>query len=366
MNVKFKPWIAGLPEYVAGRTIEEIKSEFGLSEVYKLASNENIMGPSPEVREFIENYKYDLNYYPDSDCTDIRAKIAEKLNMVPDNIIIGSGTDQIIEMVCDCIIDSGDNIVTADPNFLIYEKATLKCGGTAIKVPLKDFKQDVDGIISSINKNTKIIFIASPHNPAGTIINKSEFQSLVTSVREDILIVSDEAYYDYLSDEDRIDSVKFLSKYRNIIILRTFSKIFGLAGLRIGYGISDPYVISGLNKIRLPFNVSSIAQKAAVIALRDDEYIKNVRDAVIREKDRYYSALDSAGIGFVRSYANFILIRTGDPELEIVEELLRNGFIVRPGRNLGTPGFIRVTISLPEINKAFLDKFITIYRSANC
>ncbi len=366
MRIKFKPWIAGLPEYVAGRTIEEIKSEFNLSEVYKLASNENIMGPSPEVRDFIENYKYDLNYYPDSDCAAIRYGIAGKLALTPDSVIIGNGTDQIIEMICDCIIDRDDNIVIADPNFLIYEKATLKCGGSVKKVPLKEFRQDVEGMIDELDKKTKIVFVASPHNPAGTIINKEEFNKLVSAVSDEILLVVDEAYYDYLPEEDRIGTIDYLKEHSNLIILRTFSKIYGLAGLRVGYGIADPYIISALNKIRLPFNVSSIGQKAAVVALKNDRYIEKIRDDVIREKEKLYTRLEKAGIGYVRSYANFILIKTGDPELEIVQELLKNGFIVRPGINLGVPGYIRVTISTPPVNDSFLDKFISIYKTASC
>jgi histidinol-phosphate aminotransferase len=366
MKIRFKPWIAGLPEYVAGKTMEEIKKEFNLSEVYKLASNENIMGPSPEVRDLIENYKYDLNYYPDSDCTAIRAGIARKLDLIPGNIIIGGGTDQIIEMICDCIIDRQDNIVIADPNFLIYEKATLKCGGSVIKVPLRDFRQDVAGIISAVNENTKIVFIASPHNPTGTIISKDEFEKLISAISKETLFVIDEAYYDYLVDKDRIGTIDYLKDYSNLMILRTFSKIYGLAGLRVGYGIADPYIISGLNKIRLPFNVSSIGQKAALVALENESYIEKVRDDVIREKEKFYSVLDEAGIGHIRSYANFILIKTGDAELEIVQELLKNGFIVRPGINLGVPGYIRVTISLPAINDRFLEKFTGIYKSTNC
>ena len=367
MKIKLKPWIAGLPEYVAGRTIEEIKNEFNLSEVYKLASNENIMGPSKEVRDFIENYKYDLNYYPDSDCSAIRTGIARKLGLKPENIIIGNGTDQIIEMACDYIIDRRDNIVIADPNFLIYEKAALKCGGCVLKVPLKDFRQDISGIIKAVNASTKIVFIACPHNPTGTIISKNEFDKLIFDLgSKEILLVIDEAYHEYLNEDDRIATLDYLKDFDNLIVLRTFSKIYGLAGLRVGYGIAEPYIISGLNKIRLPFNVSSIGQKAAVIALKNDGYIEKIRDEVIREKEKFYSLLDKSGIGYIRSYANFILIKTGDSEMEVVRRLLENGFIVRPGTNLGVPGYIRVTISLPDINNRFLDSFIDIYRSAGC
>jgi histidinol-phosphate aminotransferase len=366
MKVRFKPWIKNLPEYVAGRTIEEIKEKYGLSEVHKLASNENIMGASPVVRKFIEDYRYDFNYYPDSNCTEIRLKIAEKFSLSPDNIIVGSGTDQIIEMICDCVIDKTDNIVIADPNFLIYEKATLKCGGSVVKVPLKDFRQDIKSIIKSVNENTRIVFIASPHNPSGTIVHKEEFEELLSKIPGDILMVIDEAYYDYLSEQDKLDTLGYVRDFSNLISLRTFSKIYGLAGLRIGYGIADHDIISNLNKIRLPFNVSSIAQKTAVFALENDGNIKKVRSEIIREKQKFYNILNKEGISYIRSYANFILIKTGDIELEVVEELLSKGFIVRPGINLGTPGYIRVTISVPDINDIFLSEFIKTYKKAIC
>ncbi len=362
MTIRFKPWIKDLPEYIAGRTMEEIKTKYGLQQVYKLASNENILGPSSDVKKVIQDLAGSINYYPDSDSSEIREKIASKYNISKDHIILGNGTDQVIEMICDCLIDRGDNIVIGDPNFLIYEKATLKCGGEIIKAPLKELRQDISAICGLVNDRTKVIFIASPHNPTGSIIDKSEFDYLISSTRQDVLIVMDEAYYEYLPDDRRINTIEYVKKNTNLITLRTFSKIYGLAGLRIGYGIADPVIIAGINKIRLPFNVGAISQKAASVAIGDDEYILRVRDEIISEKEKFYLKLGSAGIDHISSYANFILIKTGDFEMEIVEGLLKKGFIVRPGKNLGLPGFIRVTISLPEINTKFLETLISIFQ----
>ena len=362
MKIGLKPWIKDLPEYVAGRTIEEIKKVYNLSVVYKLASNENIFGPCDEVKKFLKNNIDDVNYYPDSQYSDVKEALALKFQITPQNITIGSGTDQIIEIICDGFISQGDNIVIADPNFIIYEKAALKCAGSALKVPLKEYRQDVAGIVNSINRSTKIVFVANPHNPTGTNITKVEFKYLIDKIPKSILLVIDEAYFEYLSPKERIDTVNYSVKSNNIITLRTFSKAYGLAGLRIGYGIASREIISELEKIRLPFNVNSIAQKAAVAALKNDQYVKKIRDINIVEKEKFYSVLEKEKISYIKSYANFILINCGENGAEIVEELLKNGFIVRPGENMGVKGFIRVTIATPEINDKFLDIFVKIYR----
>jgi len=365
MKTSLKPWISDLPDYIAGRTIEEIKRKYGLSEVYKLASNENLFGPSGKVKETLKESIESINYYPDSDAYEIRSAIADKFNISKDNIIMGDGTDQVIEMICDCFIDRQDNIVTADPNFLIYEKSALISGGSAKKVPLRpDFSQDIRSILKALDSNTKAIFIASPHNPSGTIISKEDFEYLLENADKNILIVMDEAYYEYMPPQKQIDTVSYISANPNLIVLRTFSKIYGLAGLRIGYGIAGAEIITGLNKIRLPFNVSSVAQKAARAALADEDYILKVRDIILSEKEKFYLAFKEAGIEYVESFANFVLIRTGEKSGTIVEDLLKNGFIVRPGANLGLSGYIRVTLATPEINDKFLKIFMEIYKKS--
>ena len=363
MKTSLKPWINDLPDYVAGRTVEEIKRKYGLASVYKLASNENLFGPCGKVKETLKECIGSVNYYPDSDTYEIRTAIADKFNISKDNIIMGDGTDQVIEMICDCFIDRQDNIVTGDPNFLIYEKSALISGGSAKKVPLRpDFSQDIKSMLNAADSNTKAIFIASPHNPSGTIISKEDFEYLLKYAGRNILIIMDEAYYEYMPPQKQLDTVSYISGNPNLIVLRTFSKIYGLAGLRIGYGIANTEIITGLNKIRLPFNVSSMAQKAACAALADVGYIKKIRDIISGEKDKFYSIFKEAGIEYVESFANFVLIKTGEKSGDIVEELLKNGFIVRPGVNLGLPGYIRVTLATPEIDDKFLKVFMEIYK----
>ncbi len=365
MKSSLKPWINALPDYVAGRTIEEIKIKYGLATVYKLASNENLFGPAAGVKETLKESIESINYYPDSDAGEIRTALGAKFNISKDNIIMGDGTDQVIEMICDCFVDRQDNIVTGDPNFLIYEKSALISGGSAKKIPLlPDFSQDIPSILKAADSKTKAIFIASPHNPSGTIISKKDFEYLLLNTDRNILIVMDEAYYEYMPPQKQLDTVSYISDNPNLIVLRTFSKIYGLAGLRVGYGIASTEIITGLNKIRLPFNVSSVAQKAACAALADEQYILKIRDIISGEKDKFYSAFKGAGIEYVESFANFILVKTGEKSGAIVEELLKNGFIVRPGANLGLPGYIRITLATPEIDDEFLRVFMEIYKKA--
>lgn len=372
MSIKPKEWINDLPEYIAGRTIEEIKEKYGLKDVYKLASNENILGPCPQVRDYLKTAVTDINYYPDAEACITRAAVAKHYGVDKDNVIMGNGTDQIIEMLCDCFIDLGDNIVTSDPNFVIYEKATLKCGGQVKKIPLlKDsFKQDIERTINTVDKRTRVIFLTSPHNPSGTIITADEFDRLVSAVKKinisapsDVIIVMDEAYCEYAEKKDIPDTISYIIENSNIITLRTFSKIFGLAGLRIGYGIASREMISALNKIRLPFNTSLVSQRAAARAMENYWYAESVRNTISDEKEKFYREFKNMGVEFIKSYANFILVRLGNNCAEIIEKLLQKGFIIRPGINLGIPDYARITMSTPEINKKFLKNFKSIYLS---
>lgn len=364
MGLKIKEWISDLPDYIPGRTIEEIKKKYGLKNVYKLASNENLYGLPDGLAKKISDEIPNIYYYPDADCREIREKLGKVYGIPVENIIIGSGSDQIIEMICDSYIGPGDNAVIVDPTFPIYEKSTLKCGGSAIKVPLTGFRQDIRGLLAAVNENTKIMFLTNPQNPTGTNIAKEEFDSVLNILPEDVLLVMDEAYYEYFMPDERIETVDYIAGRDNLMILRTFSKIFCLAGLRIGYGIGSAGTIKALNKVRLPFNVNLIAQKAAVYALDYQDNAAEIRDRIYKQKQIYYNVLEKNGISFIKSYANFILIKTGSDDGPVVEELLKKGFIVRPGKNLGFAGYIRVTIATDEVNTRFLEAFTEICK--NC
>jgi histidinol-phosphate aminotransferase len=360
-KIKFNKWILDLPEYIPGRTIEEIKKAYGLKQVHKLASNENILGPAPQVIDFLKGSYKDINYYPDSYCLKIRKRLSEVFHVDPDSIIMGNGTDQIIEMICDALLDSSKNVVVSDPTFLTYEKSALKCNASVKKVPLRGFRQDMDSLSKAIDQDTAIVFLTSPHNPTGTMIQKEELDIFLDEAGKDILVVLDEAYYEYMTDGEKVDTLRYLDEHKNLVLLRTFSKIYGLAGLRIGYGISDREIISNISKLSQPFNVNSIAQEAAVIALDNQDYIREVMKKNNSEKAKFYDVLSANKINYIVSYANFILIETGKGSSAVAEGLLRKGFIVRLGDFLGVKGFIRVSVSTPEVNDRFLDAFLKIF-----
>ncbi|MBN2073577.1 MAG: histidinol-phosphate transaminase [Actinobacteria bacterium] len=364
MKIKVNKFVSRLPEYVPGRTIEEIKKKYGLDTVYKMASNENLYGPHPEVIRKIAGDLKKINYYPDSNFVQLREKLSLKHGVPPDMIVAGNGTDQVIELICDAFLETGENAVIADPTFLIYEKYVIKSGGSVIKVPLfsDNLCQDIGGMLGAVNERTRLIFVTIPHNPSGTGITQDEFDYLAANLPERILLVVDEAYHEYVPPEEKIKTIDYITSKDNIITLRTFSKVYGLAGLRIGYGIANKEVIDVLDRVRLPFNVNSIAQKAAVIALENEDYVERIRADIEKEKQKFYGFLDEINVGYIRSHTNFILIKVGRDSKYTVEELLKKGFIVRPGENLGIPGYIRVTMATPGINKNFLDVFMGIHR----
>jgi len=362
-SIKIKPWISSLPEYIPGGTVEEVKEKYGLKEVYKLASNENIYGPSPKVIEYFKKGFPDIKYYPDSYCRQLRKKLCRKLSVSGDSIIFGNGTDQIIEMICDAILCRSSNVIIPDPTFLTYEKSALKNESEVIKIPLNNYRQDIRSIIKSINKNTAVIFLTSPHNPTGTIITKEEIEYALDNIRKDILVVLDEAYVEFVPEKYKIDSLKYIKQYDNLLVLRTFSKIYGIAGLRIGYGIGNSEVISNITKLMQPFVVNSIAQIAAMLSLEDEDNINRNIKTIISEREIFSKRLRQERIPFIESYANFVLIKAGSRSVEIVEELMKKGFMVRGGEFLGFPGCIRISISLPEVNKMFTELFINLYRA---
>jgi len=360
--VKIKSWIKDLPEYIPGKTIDEIKKKYSLDVVYKLASNENIFGPSPKVMKVLKESLPEVNYYPDSYNRDLRKKLSEKIKISEDCLVFGNGTDQLIDMICDLILEKNKNTVIPDPTFLTYEKSSLKNNAQIVKIPLKDFRQDVEAIIKNVNKDTAIIFLTSPHNPTGTILYDEEVKYILENVSKDILVVLDEAYMEFVPEDKKIDSLKYLKEYENFMVLRTFSKIYGLAGLRIGYGIANADLIKSISKLVQPFVVNLLAQKAALAALDDDDYINEKKMLIITEREKLEKVLEEASIRYVKSYANFILIKTGPKTPYIVEDFLKEGFIVRDGEFLGFPGYIRVSMSTPEINDKFNNLLLKVYR----
>jgi histidinol-phosphate aminotransferase len=279
-------YVLGIQPYVPGKPIEELERELGIPYSIKLASNENPLGPSPAAIKAIKDAFLDLNRYPDGSGFYLTRALADMLNVSQDEIILGNGSNEIIDIAVKTFLKDNDEAVMAVPSFVVYAMAVKSVGGTPVQLPLNNYTHDLAAMVDAITPGTKMLFIANPNNPTGTINKKDEFDRMMETIPDSVLVVVDEAYYEYVSDSDYADSMKYLGSGKNILILRTFSKIFGLAGLRIGYGIAKKELLSDMNRIREPFNTNTIAQKAALAALTDKEHVDNSRR--INEQGKKY------------------------------------------------------------------------------
>lgn len=352
--------IRTIKPYVPGKPVEELERELGITDSIKLASNESPLGPSPLALKVLHDGIDDLNRYPDGSCYYLKDKLSSKLGVSPDEILFGNGSNEIIELAVRTFLSPGDEAIMAHPSFVVYPTVTQAAGGRNMVVPLKDHRHDLEAMASSITDKTKIIFIANPNNPTGTINSIAEMDAFMKKVPEDVLVIVDEAYYEYVTSADYADSMEYLSGGRQILILRTFSKIFGLAGLRIGYGIAGSSIIEEMNKVRQPFNVNSLAQRAAMAALEDNEHFKKAREINEEGKRYLYNEFESLGIDFIPTEANFIyLILNDDTAPQLYSDLLKKGVIIRP---MGSRE-LRVTIGLPEENSRFIEALKAVTRN---
>jgi histidinol-phosphate aminotransferase len=340
--------------YVAGKPIEETKRELKLREVIKLASNENPLGPSRRATSAIRKALGNLNRYPDSQGFYLKKKLARCLNLKPANILLGNGSDELIDIVIKTFVEDDENIVTADITFVEYEIIAQVIGRKVITVPLKYFKYDVQAIKKRINEKTKLVFIANPNNPTGTYVSKLEIADLLRHLPAGALLVLDEAYDTFIDVGDFPNSLSLVKDEKNVIVLKTFSKAYGLAGLRIGYALAGADLIAYMERARQPFNVNSLAQVAALAALDDKKFLAQTRKVILEGKKYLYARLGELGIAFVPTVANFILIDVGRDGLQVFKEMLRFGVIVRDMKQYGLKNFIRVTIGTRRENERFV------------
>ncbi len=346
--IKAPEHISSIKPYIPGKPVEELERELGISRSVKLASNENPMGPSPLALKAIRNGLKLLNRYPDGSCYYLREVLSGKLQVRPDQLIFGNGSNEIIELAVRTYIRSGDEAIMAHPSFVVYSMIVQAAQGKSIAVPLKDWRHDLDAMASRITDKTRVIFIANPNNPTGTINTREEMDRFMKKVPEGVLIVSDEAYHEYVESPEYADSFTYLRAKNDILILRTFSKIYGLAGLRIGYGIAQASIIQEMNKVRQPFNVNSLAHAAAIEALRDEIHLNKVKQINTRGKKFLYGELRKLGVTFIPSEANFIYVVFREHVSgRVYDEMLKQGVIVRP---MG-PTSIRITIGLQAENR---------------
>jgi histidinol-phosphate aminotransferase len=346
--------IFNVKPYAPGKPIEEVQRELGLKEVIKLASNENPYPPSQKVLKAIADAAGNINRYPDGNCFALRKAVAERLGVKGTQLIFGNGSDEIIVLAVKAFVAEGDEVIMARPTFLVYDIASRLAGAKIQAVPLNNFHYDLPAMMSKVNGRTKMIFIGNPDNPAGTYITAKQAAELMEAVGPEVLVLFDEAYFEYVRADDYPDTLAMTQKYPNLLVTRTFSKIYGLAGLRVGYGIAQEGMIDILNRLREPFNVNSLAQVAAIAALSDAAYYKKVAQKIEDQREFLYKALAGLGLSFPKSYTNFCLVPVGQDSTAVAGALLRQGIIVRDMAVWGLNGFIRVSIGTPKENKKFI------------
>ena len=349
---KYVPdWVLSLTPYQPGKPIEEVEREYGISNSVKIASNENPLGPSPKALEAIRAALPQLNLYPDGDAFYLKQRLAEKSGLDRSRIIIGNGSNELIEMIVRTFLRVGESIVAAEHAFAIYHLCVHAAGGRTITVPHAGFAFDLDAMARAVEADTRIIFLDNPNNPTGTIYTRADWEAFLERVPPSVVIVVDEAYFEFVDDPDYPDSLDYHSEERVLITLRTFSKICGLAGVRVGYGISSPEVIDTLNRIRQPFNVNTLAQVGALAALDDTEHISRTQDNNRQGLAYLRQELDRLGIEYAPSWGNFLLVKVG---AGVSQQLLPQGIIIRPMEGYGYPGYARVSVGLAEENERFI------------
>ncbi|MGD9726659.1 MAG: histidinol-phosphate transaminase [Nitrospiraceae bacterium] len=342
--------ILSLHPYIPGKPIEELQRELGLSRVVKLASNENPIGPSPKALTVLSQVASTLNRYPDGGAHGLRTALAERWKVALDQVILGNGSDEILGLLARAFLAPGDEAVMADQTFVIYKMEVTAAHGIPVEVPLKNGRHDLRAMADAITDKTRLLFLCNPNNPTGTAIGQAEVDRLMAHLPDHVLVVFDEAYYEYVRLPDFPDSLSYVAQGRHAIVLRTFSKIYGLAGLRIGYGVTTAEITGYLNRVRPPFNVNSMAQRAALAALQDEEHVARSRELNAIEMEKVRSALEALNIKPLPSDANFLYFDAGTDGRQLFEALLREGIIIR---HIHGP-MVRVSIGLPDENEAFV------------
>jgi histidinol-phosphate aminotransferase len=345
------PYLSGLIPYSPGKPVEEVEREFGISNSVKLASNENPLGPSPKALQAIVGALPGLHRYPDGGGYALRHALARHWDVPADWLVLGNGSNELLELVGRSFLMPGDEVLYAKQAFVVYDMVAQVTGATKVAVPLKEFAHDLPAMRAAITPKTKLIFLANPNNPTGTCVDPRALEAFLAVVPPDVVVVLDEAYYEYAPPECRPDAVQFVRSGRWLLILRTFSKIYGLAGLRLGYGIGPAPLVALLNKVREPFNTNSLAQVAAAAALGDTEHVAASRAANDAGRAFLVDQLGRMKLSVIPSAANFVLVDVGRPGAEVTEALLRRGVIVRPVAGYGFPMHLRITVGTAQENE---------------
>jgi len=356
MSLPLSSFLKTLPTYQPGRPIEEVARELGLSadSIIKVASNENPFGPSPLALEAMRKALPGVNLYPDGNAYYLKQKLAAKLGVEPANLVLGNGSNEIIEFVSHALLGPDTNVVVSQYCFAIYPIVARMSGAEVVTVPAKNYGHDLPAMLRAITPRTRIVFVANPNNPTGTLAPREDLIQFVNDVPDNVLLVMDEAYIEFLEDPVDLIPLIRLGARKNLILMRTFSKIYGLAGLRIGYGIGEATLVSALEKVRQPFNANLLAQTAALAALDDDEHVRKTRANNFTGLGFFAKELRQLKLEYVPSYANFILVRVGDGQ-KIFNAMQKLGVITRPMGGYHLPEWIRISIGTRAENERSLE-----------
>ncbi len=355
MTKIYKDYIQEITPYEPGKPIEEVQREYGLKKVIKLASNENPLGTSKKVRKEIQKFSKQIHLYPDGGTYYLRKKLAGKLGVKEEELIFGNGSNEIIELLVKGFVGGEDKVISSEMSFLVYPLVTKTLGGRFIGVPMREFRYNLKAISELIDERTRLIFIANPNNPTGTYVRRDELNEFLDAVPDHVIVCLDEAYIDFVEATDFPDGLFYVKLEKpNVIVLRTFSKSYGLAGLRLGFGVACRELIQYLHKIRQPFNVNSLAQRAGIAALDDHEYLERTKKIVREGRDYLCGKFKKLGLEFLPSQANFVLLNVAYDAEKIFRALLKRGIIVRSMKPYGLGQYIRVTVGLPKENRIFL------------
>ena len=358
---KFGPeYVRAIAPYQAGKPIAEVAREYGLDEasIVKLASNENPFGVPASSQAAMAKAAADLGRYPDANGFDLKAALAARYDVPADWITLGNGSNDILEIAAHAFVQKGESVVFAQYSFAVYALATQGVGGRAIVVPAVNYGHDLQAMAAAIEPDTRLVYVANPNNPTGTFIGADEIEAFLKQVPGNVVVVLDEAYNEYLAPEYQFESADWVRKYPNLIVSRTFSKAYGLAGLRVGFAIAQPEVTDLMNRIRQPFNVNSLAQAAAIAALNDKEFLEKGARNNAEGYKQMTAAFDELKLEYVPSFGNFVLVRVGDDDgagARVNVALLKQGVIVRPVGAYGLPQWLRISIGLPQENATFIE-----------
>lgn len=346
------PWIKGLPVYEPGRPIEKVARDLGFAnsdDIIKLASNENSLGPSPLAVKAMKKAAARMHLYPDGGGFFLRSALSEKLDVPVSMILPGNGSNELIELLIRAFVSEGRGIVMADGSFVIYKLITKAVRGSIVAVPMRDFKHDLDAMLEAIKPETSLVFIANPNNPSGTMVGRAELDNFMERVPDHVVVCFDEAYIELIDQSLNPDAIRYVREGKKAIVLRTFSKTYGLAGLRLGYAIGPDDLLGLMAQIRQPFSVNAMAMEAAVAALDDVKYLERTRRMLKKGLAFFYKQCKALNLEYVPSVANFVLIKTGNGR-EVFEQMMKEGVIVRPMDGYNLPDYIRVTVGTHSEN----------------